>query len=141
VLVSAAQYDPAGMAALSGPAASANVVYDIRKLKLPRQEKSRKIENVALMAITPDTLDFKAKFASTMPATSAGVDFKDGFAISSLQPDPSFPVLPASPLNAFAGQDAEQTFTLSISKAGNPGADFGRITDLVLGLEYEASLV
>jgi len=59
--------------------------------------------------------------------------------ISSLQPDPSLPVLPASPLNAFGGQDAEQTFTLSISKG--VGVSFSRVTDIVLGLEYEASLI
>jgi hypothetical protein len=141
VLVSAAQYDPAGITALAGAAATVDVVFDMRKLKLPRQEKSRKVENVALLTITPDTLDFKAKLASTAPAASAAVDLKDGFAISSLQPDPSLPVLPVSPLNVFAGQNPEQTFTLSISKAANPGVNFSRVTDVVLALEYEASLI
>jgi len=141
VLVSAAQYDPAAITALAGAAETVDMVYDLRKLKLPRQEKSRKVENVALLAITPDTLDFKAKLLSTAPATSVGVELKNGFAISSLQPDPSLPVLPASPLNTFAGQDPEQTFTLSISKAANPGVNFSRVTDVVLALEYEASLI
>lgn len=140
VLISAAQYDPTAMAALDGAAATVDIVYDVRKLKLPRQERSKKIDNVALLAITPDTLDFKAKLASAAPAAAAAVNLKDGFAISSLQPDPALPVLPSSPLNVFAGQNPEQSFTLSISKAANPGVDFGSVSDIVLALEYEASL-
>jgi len=53
---------------------------------------------VALLVITPDVLDFNAKLLSTVPATSALLQFKNGFAISSLQPDPSLPVLRAKPL-------------------------------------------
>jgi Tc toxin complex TcA C-terminal TcB-binding domain len=141
VLISAAQYDPTAITALAGAAATVDVAYDLHRLRLPRQEKSRKIENVALLTISPDMLDFKAKLLSTVPATSAEVEFKNGFAISSLQPDPSLPILPASPLNVFAGQDPEQIFTLSISKAASPGVNFSSITDLVLGLEYEANLI
>lgn len=141
VLVSAAQYAPAAVADLVGAAPNVNVAYDLRRVKLPRQEKTRKIKNVALMVITADELDFKAKFASVSPATSVPIEFKKAFVISSLQPDPSLPVLPASPLNAFADQDPEQTFTLSITKASNPGVNFSRVTDVVLALEYEASLI
>lgn len=141
VLVSAEQYDSAAITGLIGAAVTVDVLYNLRKLKLPRQEVSRKITNVALLVITPDMLDFNAKLLSTTPATSAAVEIKDGFAISSLQPDPSLPVLPASPLNAFAGQDPEQTFTLSVNKAASPGVDFSRVTDVVLALEYEANLV
>jgi len=141
VLVSAAQYEPASITALTGAGANVDVIYDLHKVKLPRQEKSRKVENVALLVITPDIVDFKAKMLSMTPAISVGVEFKNGFAISSLQPDPSLPLLPVSPLNAFAGLDPEQTFTLSISKAANPGVNFSRVTDVVLALEYGASLI
>ena len=93
------------------------------------------------MPITPDDIDVKGKFSSAMPATSAAVELKDGFAISSLQPDPALPVLPVSPLNVFAEQEAEQTCTLSIVKSANPGVTFARVTDFVLALECEATLV
>jgi Tc toxin complex TcA C-terminal TcB-binding domain len=139
VLVSAAQY--AAAVDLAGAAQNVKVAYDMRRVKLPQHEKTRKIKNIALMVITPDELDFKAKLASVNPATSLPVEFKNGFAISSLQPDPLLPPLPAYPLNAFADQDPEQTFTLSISKAANPGVNFSRVTDVVLALEYEASLI
>jgi len=141
VLMSAAQYDSASITALAGAANNVDIHWDVRRLKLPKQEKTRKIKNVALMAITPDEIDFKGKFSSATPATSAAVEFKDGFAISSLQPDLALPVLPVSPLNVFAEQEAEQTFTLSIVKSANPGVSFARVTDFVLALEYEATLV
>jgi len=70
---------------------------------------------------------------NSIPAT-----FQKGFAISTLQPDP--PLL-ASPLNAFAEMNPEQAFTLAISKPANPGVDFHRVTDVVLAIQYEASLV
>ena len=103
--------------------------------------KSRKIKNVAAFVVTPDEIDFKAEVLSAEPATSAQVTFKKGFAISTLQPDSALPALPASPLNAFAEMNPEQAFTLAFSKPANPGVDFQRVTDVVLAIEYEASLV
>ena len=141
LLVSAAQYDPAGIAALAGAAAAPDIVYDLHKIKLPPQEKTRKIKNVALMIVAPNEFDFTAKLSSASPATSAAVDLKSGFAISSLQPDPLLPPLPAAPLNVFAEQDVEQSFTFSVDKAANPGVSFNQVSDVVLGLEYEASLI
>jgi hypothetical protein len=69
------------------------------------------------------------------------VKFREGFAISTLQPDPALPPLPASPLNSFAEMNPEQAFTLAIRKRANPGVDFHRVTDVMLAIEYEASLV
>ena len=119
-----------------------DVVFDLRRLRLlPRQEKSRKIKNVAAFVVTPDEIDFTAKLLSADPATSVPVTFQKGFAISTLQPDPALPPLPASPLNAFAEMNPEQAFTLAISKPANPSVDFHRVADVVLAIEYEASLV
>jgi hypothetical protein len=141
VLVSAAHYDPGAITSMAGPSTSVNVVFDLRKVKLPRQEKIRQIKNVALWFIAANGPgDFKAKMLSEKPRKSIELAFTDGFAISSLQPEPSLPVLPASPLNAFAGQDPEQTFTLSISRPRNSRA-FSDVADVVLALEYEASLI
>ena len=142
ILISAAQYDPAAVIDLAGAAAKANIVFDLRTLRLlPRQEKTRKIKNVASFVVTPDEIDFTAKLVSAVPAISVSVKFQKGFAISTLQPDPSLPPLPPSPLNKFADMNPEQAFTLTISKAANPGIDFHRVTDVVLAIEYEASLV
>jgi Tc toxin complex TcA C-terminal TcB-binding domain len=142
ILVSAAHYQPAALANLAGAAANIDVVFDLRGLRLmPQQEKSRKIKNVAVFVVTPDKIDFTARLLVTDPATSVTVTFKQGFAISTLQPDPAMPPLPASPLNALAERNPEQAFTLAISKAANPGVDFHRVTDVVLAIEYEASLV
>jgi len=142
ILISAAQYQPAAVANLAGAAANVDVVFDLRLLRLlPRQEKSRKIKNMAAFVVAPDEIDFTAKLLSADPATSVPVTFQKGFAISTLQPDPALPPLPASPLNAFAEMNPEQAFTLAISKPANPSVDFHRVTDVVLAIEYEASLV
>jgi hypothetical protein len=48
--------------------------------------------------------------------------------------------LSACPLKVFPDQNPKQMFTLSTNKIANPAADFSRVTDIVLGLEYSASL-
>ena len=142
LLVSAAQYQPAALADLVGAVANLDVVFDLRRLRLlPRQEKTRHIKNIAAYVVTPDEIDFTAKLLAANPATSVSVSFQKGFAISTLQPDPGLPPLPASSLNAFADMDPEQAFTLAISKPANPGVDFEHVSDVVLAIEYEASLV
>jgi Tc toxin complex TcA C-terminal TcB-binding domain len=142
ILVSAAQFHSAAVTDLAGAAANVDVVFDLRRLRLlPRQETSRHIKNMAVFVVTPDEIDFTAKLLAADSATSVPVTFQKGFAISTLQPDPALPPLPASPLNAFAEMNPDQAFTLSISKPSNPGVDFHRVTDVVLAIEYEASLV
>ena len=142
LLISAAQHEASALASLAGAAASVNVTFDLPGLRLlPRQESARKITNIAAFVVTPDEPDFTAKLTVTNPAKSASVVFVDGFAISSLHPDPALPPLPTSPLNVFAGVDPDQVFTLAINKPANPGADFRRVTDVVLAIEYEANLV
>ena len=90
--------------------------------------------------VASEDFDFSAKLLATSPAISAPVAFHQGFAISSLQPIPAMPPLPPSSLNAFADIDPEQSFTLAVSKAANPGVDFRKVTDVVLAIEYESSL-
>ena len=142
ILVSGAQYQPAALANLAGAAANVDVVFDLRRLRvLPQQEKSRKIKNIAVFVVTPDELNFTAKLSAANPAATASVTLQKGFAISSLQPDPGMLPMPSSPLNVFAETDPEQAFTLAISKSANPGIPFDRVTDVVLAIEYEASLV
>lgn len=141
ILISAARYQPAAIVDLAGGAAKVDLVFDLRALRLlPRQEIARKIKNVATFVVSPDKVDFTAKLTAASPATTATVAFKEGFALSTLQPDPGMPPLPASPLNAFADLNPEQAFTLSIDKAVNPTAAFQRVTDVVLAIEYEAGI-
>jgi hypothetical protein len=142
ILISGKQFDPAAVADLAGPAAKADVVFNLPALRLlPRQEKSRTIKNVAAFVVTPNEIDFTGKLSATKPATSASVKFTNGLALSTLQPDPSLPPLPSSPLDVFAGVDPNQAFTLSIGKSANPGIDFHGVTGVILALEYDASFV
>lgn len=142
ILISGKQFDPAAVADLAGPAGTADVVFNLPDLRLlPRQEKSRIIKNLAAFVVTPNEIDFTAKLSAAKPATSASAKFTKGLALSTLHPDPSVPPLPASPLDAFAGVDPNQAFTLSIAKSANPGVDFRGVTDVILALEYEASFV
>lgn len=140
LLVSAANYQPAALAALTATAKTVDVVFDLSRL-LPRQQHSRTIKNVAIQVVASKALDFVATLHSATPAKSVQVPVKNGFAISGLLPDPSAPPLPTVPLNAFAGLDPAQAFSLKISKAVNPGVDFSTVTEIVLAIEYEASVV
>jgi len=47
---------------------------------------------------------------------------------------------PAEQLNALVGVSATQTFTVGLNKAQLIGVDFTGTRDLVLGVEYEATL-
>ena len=142
LLISAAKYDPAALAALAGAATTADVVFDLRRPGLfPRQQQARTIKNLAIQVVGSKVIDFTATLSSTTPATSVPVPFKNGFAISGLLPDPTLPPLPAVPLNKFAGLDPTQPFSLKISKTDNPGVDFSTVTEIVLAIEYEANIV
>jgi len=44
------------------------------------------------------------------------------------------------PLNAFVNIQAEQIFTLAIKKSENPGTNFSEVTDVILGIEYNAQI-
>jgi hypothetical protein len=90
--------------------------------------------------VSKHPLDIAAKLKTTTPASTIAVPITQGLALSTLSPSPVTPPLPASPLNALADKDPLQTFTVSITKAANPGADFTEIADIVLALEYEADL-
>jgi hypothetical protein len=64
----------------------------------------------------------------------------DGVAFSNSPPitDP-LSTAPLSPLNALTGVDATQKFSLQIDKAANPGVDFSKVNDVVLGVDYTAT--
>ena len=63
-----------------------------------------------------------------------------GVAISNIPP-PGIPApTPTSPLNALMDTAVEQKFQLRITKAANPGVDFSRVVDLLLGIEYAADV-
>jgi len=43
-------------------------------------------------------------------------------------------------LNVLAGATADQTFTLSIDKSANGGVDFSTVQDVLLGIDYTATV-
>lgn len=141
ILVSGARYQKAGMAALTGAGANVDLVFDLPKLGLlPPGQKNRKITNVALAVVAKHPLDVAAKLKTITPASTVAVQISHGLALSSLPPSPVTPPLPSSPLNALAGADPDQPFTVSISKAANADVDFASVNDIVLALEYTADL-
>jgi hypothetical protein len=141
VLISGARYQKAQVMSLAGGGAGADLVFDLPKLGLlPPGEKNRKITNIGVAVVSKHPLDVAAKLKTTTPASTIAVSISQGLALSSLSPSPVIPALPASPLNALADKDPFQAFTVSITKAANPGVDFTGVADVVLALEYAADL-
>jgi hypothetical protein len=140
VMLSAAHHAPANLQALQGAAPVATLVLDAARLRLPAQEQSRRLENVAIFAVSDAPASFQARVASSQPARTVMVPLTGGAAMSTRQPDPSLPALPAAPLDALVGIAPDQVFTITIDKTASPGVDFAAIDDLVLALEYSADL-
>ena len=64
-----------------------------------------------------------------------------GIAYSNSHPDPAaLPQLPMA-LNALVGVSADQAFTVDVNPAANAGADFSGVRDVMLAIEYSATLV
>jgi hypothetical protein len=140
IFVSAAKLDPAGLADLTGNAAVATITFDLTTLKLPVSEKNRVVTNLVcfLAGKSPDV--FEATMGIMKPATDVQVTFQQGLAMSTAPP-----LVPAgsvsSPLNSLIGKDATQAFTLSIHKTTSTNVDLTGVTDVVLGVEYQAEYV
>ena len=90
--------------------------------------------------IVPPSLQIGSQFTAAQPATTVNVTFKQSVAMSNIPPTPNDPVPQALPLNVLADFAADQRYTLTIDKNQNPGVDFGSVSDVVLAVEYAASL-
>jgi len=116
--------------------------FDLGALSLPAAETGRTLGNLFVILAG---LDKKTAVAATLkvkkPAQSIDIVLQDGVALSNATPitDP-LSTIPASPLNALAGIDLEQSFIVHIDKAKNPGVDFRSIADVLIGLDYTATI-
>jgi hypothetical protein len=142
VFVSAAKHDPAGLNGLVAGEPSATLTFDVSLLDLPTWEKDRKVTNLVCFLSGTDLGSFQASVGIAQPALSVQVTFEGGAAFSNAPPftQPGS-AAPLSPLNQLVGKVATQVFTLSVDTSTNPGVDFSGVTDVVLGVEYEATLV
>lgn len=144
VLAGAAAHQPKALEALRGAPTQAVFDFDLTALGLPAQEVERRVKNVVLVVSGPDPLPaFEASLASFKPGASPagpGAEFPvvDGVALSNAPPFKADGA--PSPLNVFVGKDADRVFRLTIDKDQNPGVDFSGVTNVVLGVEYSATI-
>ncbi|MDA4112878.1 MAG: hypothetical protein OK474_02415 [Thaumarchaeota archaeon] len=141
VMVSASRQQVAGLADLQGKPSKATIAFDITAIGLPAQEKSRTLNNLAVMIIgAKNAASVSATLASTTPVQKIAVTLADGVAFSNAPPiTDALSTVPLSPLNALSGATADQTFSLVIDKTKNAGVDFTTVKDVIFGLDYTAS--
>ena len=119
-----------------------NIPFNVNLAKLNKNESNRKVTNVMVGIATPEKPAVNAKLAAAQPAAiNVNISMPQAIAVSNAAPFNGGPQPPApSPLNAFVNAPVNQTFTLTIDKAAHPGVDFTQVKDVVLGIEYTASL-
>jgi len=139
LMIPARGQNQAQITAFNGTAQAAVLKFDLTQLKLPKQESNRMIANLAVVAVNGTPLNFSATLSSGSPVASATVAIAENLAISNAPPIVQTGS-PASPLNVFIGQTMGQVLTLTISKASNAGVDFSQLFDVILAVDYKATL-
>ncbi len=139
VLLSGQKQDPEAIAALAGDAPAVEIEFDLTDAGLPSQESGRVITNIAILL--PGAHDSVAATLESDGGDVVAVQIEGGYAVSNAPPltDDQSTAIP-SPLNAFAGETVDQTFGLTIDKSENPTVDFSAVVDVVLGVQYTATI-
>jgi hypothetical protein len=143
LLISAARHAPAALADLQNEAVtSARLAFDLTALGLPAQEKTRTLNNLFVLLVgAPATPPVAAKVTSTITFQTIPVTLTAGVAFSNAPPiTDGQSSVPPSPLNALVGINANQVLFVQVDKSANPGFDFTRIADVLLGVDYTATL-
>jgi hypothetical protein len=141
LLALASTFQPKSLANLQGNTSSAIFNFDMAAVGLPKHESNRKVTNLVVFLVGKNPPNVKGTLSSAKPVKKVNISLENGVAVSNGPPfsgGQSPP--PPSPLNTFIGQDANQTFTLTIAKAQNQGIDFSSVKDLAFGIEYTADL-
>lgn len=141
VFMSGKKQRPEAIDGLAGAANPVEITLDIGALDLPTFESTRRVKNVAMFIASPAPVNCDASFRAELLAADIDISFEQGIAMSNLPPNANDPAPPPLPLNVLLDVDADQGFTLTIDKTQNPGVDFSRVSDVVLGIEYEADLI
>jgi Tc toxin complex TcA C-terminal TcB-binding domain len=141
VMVSASKQRLSGLADLQGKPAKAAVSFDITSIGLPPQEKTRVLNNLAVLVIgAGNGSSISATVGSTTPAQKIAVTLVDGVAFSNAPPiTDALSTSPLSPLNALSGMTADQTFSILIDKTKNASVDFTTVQDVIFGVDYTAT--
>jgi Tc toxin complex TcA C-terminal TcB-binding domain len=147
VLVRAAKQLAQSLADLQGAATTATTFdFDLAAAGLPPHESNRQVTNLVIFLAGKQPLTFVA-MVSTIgggpdkpQSDETAVPFEAGVALSNAPPLSDGNSAP-QPLNKFVGKSAEQIFRLKIDKAQNPGVDFSTVSDIVLGVEYQAAII
>jgi len=141
LLFAASKFLADGLAQLQSETSPVTMEFDVPSLGLPQKEANRKVKNILIILSNDEPLTLSAIFGSSTPAQDIAIDIEENVAASNAPPlTDAQSAAPPSPLNALVDLDADQTFTVTIDKVANPGVDFSKITDVILGLEYTANL-
>jgi len=136
MFMSASKFAPQAIENLCGDASIATIEFNILSLPLPEKETNRKVKNLVVFLVGGEPLNFTAIFSSTTPEIQATIHFEKSIALSNAPPLQT--PAPASPLNSFVNQDADQIFKIIIDKSSKPDIEFSALKDVVLGVEYTA---
>ncbi|TDD94338.1 hypothetical protein [Actinomadura rubrisoli] len=143
VLVSAFQTGLEGLKDLREGRLHATLAFDLAKLGLPRAEKARTINNLAVLICGAEgEAPIKAKVTAALPRPlSVPVSMPKGIAFSNRPPitDPQS-TAPPSPLNALGGIPADQAISVTIDHIDNTDVDFENVRDVLLGIDYKAQI-
>ncbi|MFD0688786.1 Tc toxin subunit A-related protein [Actinomadura fibrosa] len=143
ILVSAAKLGLEGLDDLRDGKVHAKLLFDLPALGLPSLEKNRTVNNVAVLVCGAEgTKPVQAKVSVTLPkSVTVPVSMPGGVAYSNRPPitEPQSTV-PPSPLNALGGITADQTITVTIDRIDNNDLDFGKVRDVLLGVDYTAQI-
>lgn len=143
ILVSAFQAGLEGLKDLREGRLHAVLAFNLAKLGLPAAEKSRTINNLAVLVCGAEGEEpIKAKVSVTLPRpVSVPVSMPKGIAFSNRPPitDPQS-TAPPSPLNVLGGVPADQTISVTIDHIDNTDVDFENVRDVLLGVDYKAQI-
>jgi len=142
IMVSARKLGFPGLADLQGKPSNATISFDMTTVGLSPQEKNRIINNIAFLVIgAKNAANISASVSAKPTPQTIPVTLINGVVFSNTPPitDPQSSS-PPSPLNALAGDIVDQTFSLVIDKAANTSVDFSTVQDVLVGIDYTASL-
>jgi hypothetical protein len=139
VVVSAGAQSPDAVAQILDDAIpTVSIDFDLASIGLSSAESNRIVTNLFIVLAAPGTASGPIEIKAATEATPVTVTLGNGIALSNAGELAN--AHPAEQLNALVGVSATQTFTVGLSKAQLTGVDFTRTRDLVLGVEYEATL-
>ena len=140
ILLSAQRFAPVAVTAIAAGQA-ASVPFDITAIGLSNAELNRTVTNVALAFVSTTALDISVDVRAVSSGITANTPCTAGIAYSNNHPDPAALPQPPMALNALVGVSADQAFAVDVNPAANAGADLSGVRDVMLAIEYSATLV